>query len=149
VPAERIEAVLGCALQAPPTRATPGPQVSPGLLSTHYAPRTPLLLILGEPDDARERLRFELARAAREGRRVGVLLLDEDVDLAPACVVLERVGSWGTPEATAARLFDALRALDRAGLERIYARGLAEPGVGLGRALADRLRRAAADVIQA
>ena len=86
--------------------------------------------------------------AAHAGRRVGVLLLDEDADLVPDGVVRERVGSWRTPETTAARLFAAVRALDRAGLEQIYARTLSDPGAGLGRALADRLRRAAARVIQ-
>ena len=145
LPAEQIESVLGVALEAPPTRPTPGPQLSPGLLSTHYAPRTPLVLILGEPQAARERLRRELERA----RSAGVLLLDEDADLLPEHVVAERVGSWHTPQATAARLFAALRNLDRRGLERLYARNLADSSAGLGRALADRLRRAAAQVIEA
>jgi L-threonylcarbamoyladenylate synthase len=143
--AEQIEAALGVTLEPPPMRATPGPQVSPGLLSAHYAPRTPLVLILGEPERARQRLRDELRRAGR----VGVLLLDEDAELVPEHVVVERVGGWRTPEATAARLFEALRALDRLGLEQIYARTLSDPSAGLGRALADRLRRAAARVIQA
>ena len=148
VAAEAIEAALGAPLEAPPTRATPGPQLSPGLLSTHYAPRTPLVLILGERGAARERLRRELQDATHAGRRVGVLLLDEDADLVPKGVACESVGGWHTPEASAARLFEALRALDRAGLERIYARTLSDPSGGLGRALADRLRRAAAHVIQ-
>jgi L-threonylcarbamoyladenylate synthase len=144
VAAEAIEAVLGVVLEAPP-RVASGPQVSPGLLSTHYAPRTPLVLILGSPEVARERLRQEL----QQDRRLGVLLLDEDLDLVPEHVLVQRVGSWHTPEVAAARLFEALRALDRAGLEQIYARGLADPRAGLGRALADRLRRAAARVIHA
>jgi L-threonylcarbamoyladenylate synthase len=145
LPAEDIEAALGLALEAPPARAMPGPQLSPGLLSTHYAPRTPLVLILGSPEVARARLRQELQQA----RRAGVLLLDEDMDLVPEHVLVQRVGSWQSPETTAGRLFEALRALDRGGLEQIYARGLADPSAGLGRALADRLRRAAAHVIQA
>lgn len=144
LPAEEIEAVLGLALEAPPVSQS-GPQLSPGLLSTHYAPRTPLVLILGSPEVARERLRQELQHASR----AGVLLLDEDAGLVPEHVLVQRVGSWSSPETTAARLFEALRALDRAGLEQIYVRGLADPGAGLGRALADRLRRAAARVIHA
>jgi L-threonylcarbamoyladenylate synthase len=103
------------------------------------------VLILGSPEVARARLRHELQQA----RRAGVLLLDEDLDLVPEHVLVQRVGSWQSPETTAGRLFEALRALDRGGLEQIYARGLADPSAGLGRALADRLRRAAARVIQA
>jgi L-threonylcarbamoyladenylate synthase len=148
VPAEAIEAALGVALQSPPARAT-GPQVSPGLLNTHYAPRTPLVLVLGEPERARQRLRQELEHAAQAGLRVGVLLLAEDQDLVPASVSRELLGSSERPESLASRLFDALRALDRSGLERIYARTLADPSTGLGRALADRLRRAAAQVVDA
>jgi hypothetical protein len=40
-------------------------------------------------------------------------------------------------------LFEALRSLDRSGLDVLFARELADPSLGLGRALADRLRRAA------
>jgi L-threonylcarbamoyladenylate synthase len=145
LPAEAIESVLGVCLEPPPTRPVAGPQVSPGLLSTHYAPRTPLVLIVGPPEAARERLRQELV----SGSRIGVLLLDEDADLLPAGVVAERVGNWDTPELAAARLFAALRRLDRLGLDRLYARSLADERVGLGRALADRLRRAAAHVLEA
>jgi L-threonylcarbamoyladenylate synthase len=150
VPAEAIEAVLdGLALLPPPSAARDGPQRSPGLLSTHYAPRTPLVLVLGEPSAARRRLSRALEQAAGRGERAGVLLLAEDADLVPEGVVVEPVGSWERPASSAARLFEAVRALDRRGLERIYARGLADEGSGLGRALADRLRRAAAEVVEA
>jgi threonylcarbamoyl-AMP synthase-like protein len=57
------------------------------------------------------------------------------------------VGTWTDPACSAARLFDALRALDRSGLDALFARDLADPEAGLGRALADRLRRAARRVL--
>jgi L-threonylcarbamoyladenylate synthase len=149
VPAEAIEALLGEALDAGPHPATNGgagvPQVAPGLLETHYAPRTPLVLVAdADPARARAHLLAEVAGAVRAGRRVGVLALDEDRADLPPGVVAEPVGAWDDPAASAARLFHALRALDAAGLETLYARPLAEPSGGLGRALADRLLRAAA-----
>lgn len=144
LPAEAIEAVLGQPLLgAPRPGERAGPQVAPGLLAVHYAPRTPLVLLTGNPAAARAALRDELRADLEQGRRVGLLLLEDDRDLVPDGVRAEPVGPWVDPATSAARLFDALRALDRAGLDLIYARDLADPSTGLGRALADRLRRAA------
>jgi L-threonylcarbamoyladenylate synthase len=142
--AETIEAVLGVSLAASgPIRA--GPQVAPGMLAAHYAPRTPLTLITGAR--ARERLVHEVATALAHGRRVGVLTLEEDASALPEGVPTEVVGTWASPERSAARLYTALRALDQSGLDALFARDLANPNVGLGRALADRLRRAARRVL--
>lgn len=146
LPAEAIEAALGRALLPPPA---PGDvahaQPSPGLLPSHYAPRTPLVLITGS--DARQRL-VEEVRAAAAQRRVGVVLLAEDRPMLrdPQLTTIE-IGSEADPVALAQHLFDALRTLDQAGLDVLYARELGDPTVGLGRALADRLRRAANRVI--
>jgi hypothetical protein len=66
-----------------------------------------------------------------------------------AGVVVAVLGSWEDPAHSARQLFAAVRALDAAGLDVILARELADPTHGLGRALADRLRRAAAHIIEA
>src|SRR6266536_5239872 len=52
---EDIEQVLGVRVLAPPTAAN-GAQLAPGLLPTHYAPRTGLTLVTGAPLRARSRL---------------------------------------------------------------------------------------------
>jgi L-threonylcarbamoyladenylate synthase len=141
---EAIEAVLGVPLAASgPTRD--GPQAAPGMLSVHYAPRTPLTLVTGAA--ARERLLREVSASLAHGQRVGVLILEEDTGAFPEGVRTEVVGTWATPERSAARLYEALRSLDRSGTEVLFARDLADPQVGLGRALADRLRRAASRVL--
>jgi L-threonylcarbamoyladenylate synthase len=138
---EAIEALLGVKLLDPPPRAS-GPQPAPGLLASHYAPRTPLTLVAG--NHARDRLWAEVTATVASGQRVGVLLLDEDRHLLPPAAMSELVGAYAEPERSAARLFDALRALDAQNLDVLFARDLADPTSGLGRALADRLRRAAA-----
>ncbi|MDQ3809317.1 MAG: L-threonylcarbamoyladenylate synthase [Chloroflexota bacterium] len=143
VAAEELEAALSAPLRSAPSG---GPVRAPGLLPTHYAPRTPLVLIGGPPDLARARLAAEISMALEHGQRVGVLLLSDDRELASDEVAVELVGSWSEPATSARRLFDALRALDRRGLDLLLARELA-PQVGLGRALSDRLRRAASSVI--
>ena len=95
---------------------------SPGLLVSHYAPRLPVRLNArsAEPDEA--------VLAFGPPPQGGGLLyqLSERADLTEA----------------AARLFDGLRWLDRAGLRAIAVSPV--PDAGLGRAINDRLQRAAA-----
>jgi len=105
--------------------AGPGPQRSPGLLSKHYSPRAPLTLYEGPPDRVIERMRADADASQAAGRRVGVLLPDDD-----AAVM-------------AARLYAALRDFDADGVDEILAALPASTG-GLSQAVADRLRRAAA-----
>ncbi|HEY1295901.1 MAG TPA: L-threonylcarbamoyladenylate synthase [Chloroflexota bacterium] len=144
LPAEALEAVLGTSLAGPDV-AHKGPQTAPGMLPVHYSPRTPLTLITGAV--AQQRLVHESKAAQAQGQRIGVIALTEDVPLLPEGALTAEVGTWDDPSGSASRLFDALRALDHANLDLILARDLADPDVGLGRALADRLRRAAHRVL--
>lgn len=120
---EDLERVVGRVRSA--TTTDDGPQRAPGMLSRHYSPRTSLV-IRESPDEGsgREGL-LTLGPAAASGFGA-VEVLSPSADLAEA----------------AANFFAALRRLDAAGLERIVA--VPFPEVGLGRALNDRLRRAAA-----
>lgn len=139
LPVEAIEAVAGPVRVA--AHESPTAPEAPGMLPQHYAPRTPIELV-----------------AARDlphppaGARWGLLAPDRsaaptstaDVAGAPAdawCTV-EFLSEDGDLVTAAARLFDALHRLDALGLERIVA--VACPDRGLGRAINDRLRRAAA-----
>lgn len=145
-----IESVLGERLVQPsPSESNAGPQSSPGRLPVHYSPRTPLTLIIGPADAARTRLRAEAEAAVAARQSVGVVALEDDRSLFSSSVHVEVVGSWSEPAASAARLFEAIRALDAAGLDVLLARELADPCLGLGQALADRLRRAAQRIIEA
>lgn len=142
LPAEEIEAVLGVHLIAA-TQPRSGPQLAPGMLAAHYAPRTPLTLVIGTRDD----LVGLVGHALASGQRVGVLALEEDLASLPSDAEREVVGTWSDPSRSAARLFDALRALDARNLDALFARDLADPSHGVGRALADRLRRAAQHLV--
>ena len=123
IPKEAIEAALGAPLaaRAPARRGAPA---SPGLLASHYAPRAALRL------QARDAASFEAAldfggalRTSGAGARL---------DLSPSSDLTE----------AAANLFAYLRALDRTGLRVIAVAPI--PTTGLGAAINDRLRRAAA-----
>jgi L-threonylcarbamoyladenylate synthase len=131
VPLEAIEAVVGpVAIEPPATRtlAASGslPQPSPGMLTRHYAPRTPLEIHTSVPTIA-------------PGERVGLLTLQPQPN-ASRFTAVETLSPTGDLVKAAARFFAALRRLDALQLDRIVA--LPFPERGLGRALNDRLRRA-------
>jgi L-threonylcarbamoyladenylate synthase len=117
-----------------------GAMPSPGLLEKHYSPRAPLTLYAGA--NAIDALLRDADEAQAHGSRVGVLVGAGDVDAARqrAWVVCE-IGP--DAEAIARGLYAALRELDTAGVDVILARAFPIEG-GLGVAIHDRLRRAAA-----
>jgi L-threonylcarbamoyladenylate synthase len=115
---------------------------SPGLLEKHYSPRAPLTLYEGHPVRVIERLMHDARVEASRGRSVGVLAADEDNVEDPALQVV-RMGPERDPAAIARRLYSALREIDAAGVDVILVRGFPAHD-GLGIAVADRLRRAAA-----
>ena len=120
---------------------------SPGVGLRHYAPRARLILVdAGENlGNFAERLR-DLARQ-HAGERVGVMLPEElSLNLAADWVSggakVFAWGRWSEPEELAHRLFAGLRALDAAGCDVILC---PQPqAVGIGVAIRDRLRKAAA-----
>ncbi len=123
VAVEELEAVVGPLAQA---AAAPKP-VAPGMLDSHYAPRKPVHV--GDVPAL-------LARFS--GVPTGVISF-RTVHPARRCAVLSPQGDL----AEAARhLFAALRALDASDCAVILAERF--PDEGLGRAINDRLRRAAA-----
>ncbi len=124
LPLEEIEAAIGPVRMAPPTDDLP---LAPGRLLRHYAPHTPLVLV-------------EDSAALRGDLHAGLLTFRGHPDEASfgAVEVLSRSGEL---REAAAHLFAALRHLDEKGLAVIHAERL--PDHGLGRAINDRLRRAA------
>ena len=119
---EAIEAEIG-ATAAGPAIGTPGALHSPGQLESHYAPDRPVRL-----------------DATTVGADEGLLAFGPNVP-AGAALTLNLSPSGDIAEA-AANLFAMLRALDRPGIGRIAAVSI--PATGLGLAINDRLRRAAA-----
>jgi L-threonylcarbamoyladenylate synthase len=125
-----IEDVLGARLaDAAAPRGKTAPQTAPrapGMLASHYAPRT--------------RLRLN-ARAV--GARDALLAFGPTLaDGAASAVKVLNLSARGDPIEAAANLFSHLRALDAAGAEAIAVMPI--PHHGLGEAINDRLQRAAA-----
>ncbi|WP_208350588.1 L-threonylcarbamoyladenylate synthase [Pseudaestuariivita rosea] len=115
LPVEVIEQALGQPLLLPGTPQTPN---APGQLSSHYAPNATLRLNATTPEPGELFLGFGKMPA--------------DLNLSPAGDLTE----------AAANLFRHLHDLDARGADRIAVAPI--PETGLGRAINDRLRRAAA-----
>lgn len=128
---EALEACLGRPVRiAPPVIDEQTPAVSPGTLASHYAPTVPLAL-LSPADSIRP----------PEGP-IGWLAFRVKPDLSRPGDFVEILSPEGDLQTAAANFFAALRRLDAAGVFLIIAEPV--PEEGLGRALNDRLRRAAA-----
>jgi L-threonylcarbamoyladenylate synthase len=128
VPVEELEAVVG-PVSSPDASDLAKPH-APGMLPKHYAPRTPLRIRTGGNDD--------LSEDARIGRLA--FTTPQDRERFAAVEVLSPTGDLAE---AAANFFAALRRLDAADVTGILADPF--PDHGLGRALNDRLRRAASD----
>jgi L-threonylcarbamoyladenylate synthase len=127
VPREAIECALGRALaEAISGIAVEDAPLAPGMLASHYAPRTRVRLDATSIEPGEALLAFGPQRITGAERAVKTLNLSARGDLIEA----------------AANLFSHLRALDAAGVTRIAVMAL--PHEGLGEAINDRLRRAAA-----
>lgn len=116
-------------------RLTDRPDV-PGQLASHYAPRTPLLMFEKPADFQPE-----------PGKKYGLLSYRGDpkagyIDLHEWEVVEELSPGSGKLIEAAVRLFYVMRHLDEQGLDAIVAEPVSETGLGV--AIMDRLRRAAA-----
>jgi L-threonylcarbamoyladenylate synthase len=122
-----------------------GAMKSPGLLARHYAPRAPLTLYNGAASLVVARIAADAAAAIAEGRRVGIVATDEDkfFDLRNDALHIVRLGPEEDTALLAANLYSALRTLDAAAVDMIFARTFREES-GLTTAIHDRLRRAAA-----
>ncbi len=109
---------------------------APGQVESHYAPATPLILV-DKPGDfvPEEGMKYGLLSYRGEGNHS----LVEATDWAHIEVMSPGKGKLAEG---AVRLFYCLRRLDAAGVDVIVAESVAETGIGV--AMMDRLRRAAA-----
>lgn len=112
---------------------------APGSMLKHYAPRARLLLFHGSDKAVRAAIRAEISKRARN-EKIGLMASNADIPrFGNSHVTIERLGK--NSQATAKRLFAAMRSLDRQGVDVILARLPEKRGLGL--AVWDRLLRAA------
>ena len=131
------------------------PQVAPGQLMRHYAPNAPMTLYEGPSNRVIEKIAADARTAVAQGNRVGILAPEEDLSalaplIAPSAaagkIEVRPFGSRKDLDRAGRELFAAIRALDGSGVGLILA---SSPGNdGLGRAIRDRLIRAASGNIK-
>jgi L-threonylcarbamoyladenylate synthase len=124
-----LEAVVGALLQSEPTKLEPV-LPSPGMLPRHYAPRTPLSCVEGDP-------RLLVDTLLQRPQKVGYLGFGDAPALPPG-VVCHMLAN--DPLAAAAKLYEALHQLDAAGLDHIVV--ALPPDTSAWLAIRDRLLRA-------
>jgi L-threonylcarbamoyladenylate synthase len=124
---EQIEEAIGPVTSAEAVAHEASPQRAPGMLSAHYATRTPLVLA-------------PIGDRLPEVPRIGLLAFvpEPSLDRFAAAEILSPRGDLAE---AAANLFAAMRRLDGESLDLIVVRSV--PNIGLGQAINDRLRRAA------
>lgn len=129
IPLEDLEEILGVIETAPPIHEGETP-AAPGMLTKHYAPRTRVVVI-----DSLEQYPANRSHSA--------LLTLAPLSKAEAAgfLAVEVLSETGELREAATKFFATMRRLDDAGAEHIVA--LRFPNHGLGRALNDRLERAA------
>jgi L-threonylcarbamoyladenylate synthase len=130
--------------------ATDEPQPAPGQMIRHYAPKAELTLYEGPAGVVVPRVAADVRTATAKGDRVGILAPEEDLSaLAPEIagraasgrIETFPYGSRNDLERSGRELYASIRALDATGVARIFAIGVGSEG--LGRAIHDRLLRAA------
>ncbi len=121
---EEIEGVIG------PISVKPSKKElvfdSPGMFPSHYAPKTPMLMV----DDP--------SLYAHETHIAIMLFKPSEVEYSGEVFILSNEGD---PAAAAARLYETMRRIDRSDLRLIVAERLPETGMGV--AVNDRMSRAA------
>lgn len=129
IPKEDIEKCIGSVKEFTKDDTNPS---APGMMHQHYSPSTDFRLV----DDVSSILH------QYEHKRIGLLVLKADPEWSKDHKVFELSPNHQLEEA-AQRLFDAMHKLDELNLDIIIAERM--PDLGIGKAINDRLERAAAE----
>jgi L-threonylcarbamoyladenylate synthase len=113
---------------------------SPGVKHKHYAPEADVVVVEGDVEAVVNKVDDLVKLYRGEGRKVGVLCVDETMSRYRADVV-KSLGSRNDLASAARNLFRLLREFDVDGVDVIVAEGVSAEGLGL--AVLNRLRRAA------
>jgi L-threonylcarbamoyladenylate synthase len=114
---------------------------SPGMKYRHYAPQTPLIVVEGGKKELQHRIQILIGNCRLRKQRVVVLTLHRKKTYGGA----EERFLGSKPSTVAKNLFRELRTIDEKNFDIIIAEGLTE--VGMGRAVMNRLRKAAGENI--
>ena len=147
---EQIHSLIPDVIAHADTIDDAAPQVAPGQMTRHYAPKASVTLYEGEPSSVVKAIGADARTAVAQGSKVGILAPEDDLKaLAPVLaaqasagrIEVRPFGSRSDVERAGKELFAALRALDATGVTVILASSVGSTGLAL--AIRDRLARAA------
>lgn len=113
---------------------------SPGMMGKHYSPKAKLILVEEEGEKIYEKILKLALQYKNEGNKVGVITCNENLSKYPGFVV-KAIGGAHDLDSCAHNLYESLRNLDEEKCDIIISEKF--HNIGLGRAIMDRLRRAA------
>jgi len=133
---EEIERVIGKIYMDAALRDQAKAPKSPGMKYTHYAPKSPLIIVKG----GRGFLQHLVSEKRKEGVKVGVLTTEENEAFYEADIVIA-CGRRSELHTVASQLYQALRQFDETDVDIIYSESF--PTEGIGEAVMNRLQKAA------
>ncbi|SEF38926.1 L-threonylcarbamoyladenylate synthase [Caloramator fervidus] len=136
---EDIQEVIGNVYLDPAIKSENFKPKSPGMKYRHYAPKAPLKVIIGDLEKVVEYIKENVYNMKRQGKTVGVLLVDEVINEIDADIKIS-LGTIKSPGIIAANLFDKLREFDKTNVDLILSIGFKEDG--LFSAIMNRLKKA-------
>lgn len=114
---------------------------SPGMKYRHYAPKARLVLLCGSPQTMVKKALALIKRYKKTGKKIGIIASRETSARYTEADHVATLGSRNSLREVASKLFRALRAFDDQRVDIIIAEAFPEKGIG--RAVMNRLRKAA------
>lgn len=116
--------------------------LSPGMFYRHYSPRARVILVEDNSKIQVESVKEIASEFAMQGYSIGIMAKEENKDKYNGDFNIKILGPGKNLAICAANLFTVLRDFDKDGTQVIIAEGVKEEGLGV--AIMDRLKRAAA-----
>ncbi|MGL6200115.1 MAG: L-threonylcarbamoyladenylate synthase [Lachnospiraceae bacterium] len=113
---------------------------APGMKYRHYAPKAPLTIIEGTPEEEVKAIRQIAYEQKRYGKKVGIIATSETAGKYSVGVV-KSIGARENEKAIARNLYGVLRDFDREDVDYIYSESFSRDGIGW--AIMNRLGKAA------
>ncbi|MBT2215321.1 threonylcarbamoyl-AMP synthase [Virgibacillus dakarensis] len=138
---EQLEQVIGRIMVDPALANTDERPKAPGMKYRHYAPEVPMWLVEGSAKE----LQTVITREQKNYDRIGVMASNETASLVTADQMIA-LGAKESLAEIAANLYDALRTFKEGDIDLILCETF--PEAGIGRAIMNRLKKAASVYVQ-
>lgn len=113
------------------------PVKSPGLKYRHYSPKAQIIIVKGQKDKVKRKIKILTAEALKDKKKIGIITFTKGQKYKGCTVYF----AGSDAKTVAKRLFSILREMDRKKVDLIISESLEEKGLGL--AVSERLKRAA------